>query len=434
MTEIFKMPDIGEGMAEGEIAAWLVKVGDVVKAEDSVAEIQNDKLLQEILTPFGGTVTKLFVEAGAVVAVGEPLIEFDGDGTGAAAGNQAAVVETAPVAEPPAAPVVPETPVTTENPEPTTIGAPIVNGRVQAMPSVRRYARQNGIDLTQVPATGRHGHITLVDVKNFETSGQVAQPPVETIAASPIAVAEATTETPKLEPLKVGRVAMTPVRKAIAKNMVAQKTNLPHVTLFDEVEVSGLVAHRKAYKEDVAEQGIKLTYLPYVAKALVAVVRKFPELNAHIDMDAQEIVYAQDYNVGIAVDTPNGLFVPVVKHADQKSILTISKEVAELAEQARLGQLKPADMSGGTITISNIGSARGAWFTPVINVGESAILGLGTIAKTPIVNAEAEIVVGQMLKLSLSFDHRLIDGMLAQSAMNYLKKLLGDPQYLLMEV
>jgi pyruvate dehydrogenase E2 component (dihydrolipoamide acetyltransferase) len=429
LTEIFKMPDIGEGMAEGEIAAWLVNVGDVVKAEDSVAEVQNDKLLQEILTPFGGKVTKLFVEAGTVVAVGEPLIEFDGDGTGSVAENKAEIVETV---ETNPTPIV-ETPPTVAASAPvTTVGAPVVNGRVQAMPSVRRYARQNGIDLTQVPATGRHGHITLVDVKNFESSGHVVQAPVEAVAVAPTEMADH--EPRKAETVKVGRVPMTPVRKAIAKNMVAQKTSLPHVTLFDEVEVSGLVAHRKAYKEQVAEQGIKLTYLPYVVKALVAVTRKFPELNAHIDMGAQEIVYAEDYNVGIAVDTPNGLFVPVVKHADQKSILTISKEVADLAELARLGQLKPAEMSGGTITISNIGSARGAWFTPVINVGESAILGLGTIAKTPIVDAAGEIVVGQMMKLSLSFDHRLIDGLLAQSAMNELKKLLGDPQYLLMEV
>ena len=396
MTEIFKMPDIGEGMAEGEIASWLVKVGDVIKAEDTIAEIQNDKLLQEILSPFSGTVTKLFVEAGTVVAVGEPLIEFDGEGTGIATGE---TVETKAISE---------------------------------TPSVRRYARQNGIDLTQVPATGRHHHITLVDVKHFEASGHIAQVPDENTAVSQAEVTE--TEPMAVEVVKVGRVPMTPVRKAIAKNMVAQKTSLPHVTLFDEVEVSGIVAHRKAYKEQVVEQGVKLTYLPYVVKALVAVVRKFPELNAHIDMAAQEIVYAKDYNVGIAVDTPNGLFVPVIKQADQKSILIISKEVAELAELAKLGKLKPADMSGGTITISNIGSARGAWFTPVINVGESAILGLGTIAKTPIVNAEGDIVVGQMMKLSLSFDHRLIDGMLAQSAMNYLKKLLGDPQYLLMEV
>lgn len=432
MTEIFKMPDIGEGMAEGEIASWLIKVGDVVEAEDAVAEIQNDKLLQEILSPFGGTVTKLFVEAGTVVAVGEPLIEFDGDGTGGANGESSQAVGTVAAPETPTVETVTLAAANVENTENTAIGAPVVNGRVQAMPSVRRYARQNGIDLTQVPATGRHHHITLVDVKHFEASGHVPPAPVENTAVAQAEIAE--TEPTPIETVKVGRVPMTPVRKAIAKNMVVQKTNLPHVTLFDEVEVSGIVAHRQAYKNQVADQGVKLTYLPYVVKALVAVVRKFPELNAYIDMDAQEIVYAKDYNVGIAVDTPNGLFVPVIKQADQKSILTISKEVAELAALAKLGKLKPADMRGGTITISNIGSARGAWFTPVINVGESAILGLGTIAKTPIVNADGDIVVGQMMKLSLSFDHRLIDGMLAQSAMNYLKKLLGDPQYLLMEV
>lgn len=244
MTEIFKMPDIGEGMAEGEIASWLVKVGDVIKAEDAIAEIQNDKLLQEILSPFSGTVTKLFVEAGTVVAVGEPLIEFDGEGTGIATGETVGVVETKAISETPSVETVTVTADKTEN---STIGAPVVNGRVQAMPSVRRYARQNGIDLTQVPATGRHHHITLVDVKHFEASGHITQVPDGNTAVSQAEVTE--TEPMAVEVVKVGRVPMTPVRKAIAKNMVAQKTSLPHVTLFDEVEVSGIVAHRKAYKE-----------------------------------------------------------------------------------------------------------------------------------------------------------------------------------------
>lgn len=439
MTEIFKMPDVGEGMAEGEIASWLVKVGDTIKADDPIAEIQNDKLLQEILSPYSGKITKLFVEAGTVVEVGAPLVEFDGDGSGASAGDEPAPAEAtaAPTNGNEATPVVsPENAVNqaaTGTPE--KVGAPVVGGQVRAMPSVRRYARRNGIDLTKVVATGRHGNITLEDVKNTGNVVADASVPAE---AEVSAEAEQATVAPAPKAAtveeKVGRVPMSPIRKAIARNMTSQKQNVPHVTLFEQVEVSKLMAHRATFKEIALKQDTKLTYLAYVAKALAAMVKRFPDLNAHVDAAKNEIVYPEAINVGIAVDTPNGLFVPVVRNADQKSILAIAKEIAELAERAREGKLTPDVASGSTITISNIGSARGNWFTPVINVNEAAILGLGTIAKEPIVNEEGEIVVGNMMKLSLSFDHRLIDGMLAQSAINDLKKMLNDPAYMLMEV
>ncbi|OFI49030.1 dienelactone hydrolase [Floricoccus tropicus] len=432
MTEIFRMPDVGEGMAEGEIASWLVKVGDEIKEDDALAEVQNDKLLQEILSPYSGKVTKIFVDAGTVVEVGAPLVEFDGDGTGSSAGAPAAateevkdeLIETSEEVSTGAAPQA----------EVTGVGAPVVNGKLRAMPSVRKLARQNGVDLTTVPATGRHGHVTVDDVKNFIANGGAsaeATPVEETVVET---VTETTSKPAAPAPAKEGRVPMTPVRKAIAKNMVSQKQNVPHVTLFDEAEVSKLMEHRANFKEIAAKEGVKLTYLAYVAKALAAMSKKFPELNAHVDMAKQEIVYPDGINVGIAVDTPNGLFVPVVKNADSKSILAIAAEISDLANRARDGKLTPDVSTGSTITISNIGSARGSWFTPVINVNEAAILGLGTISKEPIVNAEGEIAVGNMMKLSLSFDHRLIDGMLAQSAMNYLKQLLADPSYMLMEV
>ncbi|GAB2021250.1 2-oxo acid dehydrogenase subunit E2 [Pseudolactococcus yaeyamensis] len=429
MTEIFRMPDVGEGMHEGEIASWLVKVGDTIKVDDAIAEIQNDKLLQEILSPYSGKITKLFVEAGTVVEVGAPLIEFDGDGSGSVAGDAA----PAPAASEPVAEVAPAVPapiaaineaVVQEAAAPVEgKTAPVIAGKVRAMPTVRRFARQNNIDLTTVAATGRHGNLTLDDVKNALNGTGAPIAPVESEAAPASAPAE-----------KAGRVPMTPIRKAIARNMTSQKQNVPHVTLFEQVEVSKLMAHRATFKDVALQQDVKLTYMAYVAKALASLVKRFPDLNAHVDMAQSEIVYPEGIHVGIAVDTPNGLFVPVVKHADQKSILAIAKEIAELAERAHDGKLTPDVASGSTITISNIGSARGNWFTPVINVNEAAILGLGTIAKEPIVNEEGEIVVGNMMKLSLSFDHRLIDGMLAQNAMNDLNKMLHDPAYMLMEV
>ncbi|MCJ1994841.1 2-oxo acid dehydrogenase subunit E2 [Lactococcus piscium] len=431
MTEIFKMPDVGEGMAEGEIASWLVKVGDSIKEDDPIAEIQNDKLLQEILSPYTGVVTKLYVEAGTVVEVGAPLVEFDGDGSGAASAAPVAPEAVAPT--PVAAPVVAEAAPTA--PVSGKVGAPVIGGQVRAMPSVRRLARQNNIDLTTVAASGRRGNITLEDVRNALSGATVAAAPVSAeVSEAPAAVATPAAAPKAAVSEKAGRVPMTPIRKAIAKNMTSQKQNVPHVTLFEQVEVSKLMAHRAAFKDIALKQDVKLTYMAYVAKALAAMAKHFPDLNAHVDMAKTEIVYPEGIHIGIAVDTPNGLFVPVVKNADQKSILAIAKEIAELAERARDGKLTPDVASGSTITISNIGSARGNWFTPVINVNEAAILGLGTIAKEPIVNEEGEIVVGNMMKLSLSFDHRLVDGMLAQSAINDLKKMLNDPAYMLMEV
>ncbi|MQW22688.1 MULTISPECIES: 2-oxo acid dehydrogenase subunit E2 [unclassified Lactococcus] len=420
---IFTMPDIGEGMAEGDIANWLVKVGDDVKEDDPVAEVQNDKLMQEILSPYTGKVTKLFVEAGTTVAVGEPLIEYNGNGN-------SAPVAAATTAAPAAAATVP---VAASEGQLTKTSS---TGRILAMPSVRHYARKAGIDLTQVLATGRHGHTTLADVKAFE-SGAVAPVAAPATDAKPATKAEAP-KAEKAPAVKSGatdeRVAMNPTRKVVSKVMTAQHTHIPPVTNFDQVEVSKLVKHRSSFKEAAAKQDIKLTYLAYVAKALATTAHKFPDINASVDYEKQEIVYHEHVNVGIAVNAPTGLYVPVIHEAENKSILEIAKEIAELAAATRDGSLKPAQMQGSTITISNIGSARGTWFTPIINGSDVVILGLGSIVKEPIVNGEGEIVVGQNMKLSMTYDHRLIDGMLGQTSLNYLKSLLADPEFMLMEI
>lgn len=437
MTKIFTMPDIGEGMAEGEIANWLVNVGDVLEPESEVAEVQNDKLLQEILSPFGGKVTKLFVDAGTVVKVGEPLIEFDGDGSGDTAGVSETAEETtteeAPIDTPKEESVKPAA-------EPTgKVGVQTNgNGTVMAMPAVRQFARQNNVDLATVVPTGRHGHITMQDVQNptaVSTPNAVETPVVETVNTT--AVPNETPSAP-VTPVVDGqgeyREAMSPMRKAIATNMVHQTTTIPHVTLMDEVDVTKLVEHRAAFKELMAKEDIKLTYLPYIAKALAAVAHRFPMLNAHADMTTNEVVFNENVNLGIAVSVPDGLVVPSINHAQSKSIKTMAVEIADLATRARDNKLKPGEMGNSTISISNIGSAGGGFFTPVINTNEAAILGVGRIYEAPTVNAEGEIVVGQMLRLSLSFDHRLIDGVMAQQAMNMLKSMLADPAMMLMEV
>ena len=424
----FKLPDIGEGIAEGEIVKWFVKAGDTINEDDSLLEVQNDKSVEEIPSPVTGTVKNIVVPEGTVANVGDVLVEIDAPGHNSAAPSVAAPATDAPKAEA-SAPAASTGVVAAADP----------NKRVLAMPSVRQYAREKDVDITQVTATGKGGRVIKADIDAFASGGSQAAPATEAAAteAAPKAEAAAPKAAPKAFTSDLGemetREKMTPTRKAIAKAMVNSKHTAPHVTLHDEVEVSKLWDHRKKFKDVAAANGTKLTFLPYVVKALTSTVQKFPILNASIDDAAQEIVYKNYFNIGIATDTDHGLYVPNVKNANTKSMFAIADEINEKAALAIEGKLTAQDMRDGTITISNIGSVGGGWFTPVINYPEVAILGVGTIAQEPVVNADGEIVVGRMMKLSLSFDHRIVDGATAQKAMNNIKRLLADPELLLME-
>ena len=424
----FKLPDIGEGIAEGEIVKWFVKAGDTINEDDSLLEVQNDKSVEEIPSPVTGTVKNIVVPEGTVANVGDVLVESDAPGHNSAAPAAAAPATDAPKAEA-SAPAASTGVVAAADP----------NKRVLAMPSVRQYAREKDVDITQVTATGKGGRVIKADIDAFVSGGSQAAPATEAAAteAAPKAEAAAPKAAPKAFTSDLGemetREKMTPTRKAIAKAMVNSKHTAPHVTLHDEVEVSKLWDHRKKFKDVAAANGTKLTFLPYVVKALTSTVQKFPILNASIDDAAQEIVYKNYFNIGIATDTDHGLYVPNVKNANTKSMFAIADEINEKAALAIEGKLTAQDMHDGTITISNIGSVGGGWFTPVINYPEVAILGVGTIAQEPVVNADGEIVVGRMMKLSLSFDHRIVDGATAQKAMNNIKRLLADPELLLME-
>ena len=430
----FKLPDIGEGIAEGEIVKIDVKVGDTIAEDDILFEVQNDKSVEEIPSPVSGTITAVLVSEGTVARVGDVIVEIAAEGV-------------APVAAPsaPAAPAASPAPAAAPA-QPTGVPAASNPGKlVLAMPSVRQYAREKGVDITAVVPTGKGGRVTREDIDNFG-GAPVAAPAVE---AAPAAQAVAPASAPaapaapaaKPEPAKpfVGsaereeRVKLTPMRKAISKAMVNSKHTAPHVTLHDQVEVSKLWDHRKKFKDVAAAQGTKLTFLPYVVKALAVAMKKYPVLNASIDDATQEIVYKNYINIGIATDTDLGLFVPNIKDANTKSMFGIADEINALAAKAHEGKLTAADMGHGTITISNIGSVGGGWFTPVINYPEVAILGVGTIVREPVINENDEIVIGRNMKLSLSFDHRIVDGATAQKAMNELKRLLADPELLLME-
>lgn len=442
----FKMPDIGEGIHEGEIVKWFIKPGDKVQEDDVLCEIQNDKAVVEIPSPVEGTVLEVLVAEGTVATVGQVLVTFDAPGYENLQFKGDDHAEEAPKQEAPAAPApAAQATQTTPPPAPPAYGIGVTepqvnvevdpNRKIIAMPSVRKYARDKGVEITRVPGSGKNGRIVKSDIDAFLSGGApVAATQAEDTQAPAAAKAE---EAPKAAPIPQGeypetREKMSGIRKAIAKAMVNSKHTAPHVTLMDEIDVTKLVAHRKKFKEVAAAKGIKLTFLPYIVKALTSALREFPALNTSLDDATSEIIHKHYYNIGIAADTEKGLLVPVVKDADRKSVFSISNEINELAGKARDGKLAPNEMKGASCTISNIGSAGGQWFTPVINHPEVAILGVGRIAEKPIVR-DGEIVAAPVLALSLSFDHRMIDGATAQNALNHIKRLLNDPELLLME-
>jgi pyruvate dehydrogenase E2 component (dihydrolipoamide acetyltransferase) len=430
----FKLPDIGEGIHEGEIVKWFVKPGDKVEEDDVLAEVQNDKAVVEIPSPVKGTVTELNVEEGTVATVGQTIITFDAPGYedlkfkgdhGDEEPKKEEKTEASAQATDAGQVEAPKQEEVEVDP----------NKRVIAMPSVRKYAREKDVDIRQVSGSGKNGRVVKEDVDTFLQGGGVSEqaPTVDVPAAKEEKQAKpaAAQAIPEGE-FPETREKMSGIRKAIAKAMVNSKHTAPHVTLMDEVDVTNLVSHRKQFKNVAAEQGIKLTYLPYVVKALTSALKKYPVLNTSIDDKTEEVVQKHYYNIGIAADTEKGLLVPVVKNAERKSVFEISDEINGLATKAREGKLAPNEMKGASCTITNIGSAGGQWFTPVINHPEVAILGIGRIAEKPVVR-DGEIVVAPVLALSLSFDHRMIDGATAQNALNHIKRLLNDPQLILME-
>ncbi|WP_414054007.1 dihydrolipoamide acetyltransferase family protein [Macrococcus equi] len=431
----FKLPALGEGIFEGEIVKWFVAAGDNIAEDDILCEVQNDKSVVEIPSPVSGTINTIVAEEGTVANLGDVIVTIDSDDAHA---QESSSTEEAPKEEPKQEAKAEEK---TEAPkaEAPKAEAPAAvevdeNRRVIAMPSVRKLAREKGVNIKAVTGTGKNGRVIKDDILAYLEGGQTAQAPAAEAQA-------ASTSTEKAAPQPIAapegefpetREKIPAMRKAIAKAMVNSKHTAPHVTLMDEIEVSALWDHRKKFKEVAAEQGIKLTFLPYVVKALVSALKAYPALNTSLDDATEEVVHKHYYNIGIAADTERGLLVPVVKNADRKSIFAISNEINELAVKARDGKLSPSEMKGASCTISNIGSAGGQWFTPVINHPEVAILGIGRIAQKAIVK-DGEIVAAPVLALSLSFDHRQIDGATGQNAMNHIKRLLNNPELLLME-
>ena len=446
----FRLPDIGEGIHEGEIVKWFVKVGDEVQEDDILCEVQNDKAVVEIPSPVKGKVTDVLVSEGTVAIVGDVLVKLDapgyedlkfkGDHSDEEKAEEKTEAQVQATAEDGKA--VDKEKVETPNKKvdsteatPAPKEQPKGDARVIAMPSVRKFARENEVSISDVTGSGKNGRILKEDIEAF-LSGDQSSPveeKAETITETEVEQTTKTSAPVSFEgEFPETREKLSPMRKAIAKAMVHSKHTAPHVTLMDEVDVTELVAHRKKFKEIAAEKNIKLTYLPYVVKALVSTLREFPALNTSYDDDTNEVIQKHYFNIGIAADTDKGLLVPVIKNADRKSVFAISDEINVLAGKARDGKLASAEMKGASCSISNIGSAGGQWFTPVINHPEVAILGIGRISEKPVIK-NSEIVAAPVLALSLSFDHRMIDGATAQHALNHMKRLLSSPELLLME-
>lgn len=436
----YRFPELGEGLHEGEIIKMHIKPGDKVTDDDIIMEVQNDKAVVEVPCPVNGTVQEVFAKDGQVCRVGEVVAIIDAEGDipeqagGHAEEQSAQEADAAKGSADTTSSPAQDAPADAKQGGNGGASAPAApNREVLATPSVRKFAREQGVDITQVQGSGNNGKVTREDVEAFKNGGgQAAAAPAQEAAseakAAPAAASAAVDPRAEEE-----RVPFKGIRKAISNAMVKSAYTAPHVTIMDEVDVTELVAFRTRMKPIAEKKGTKVTYLPFIVKALVAACRQFPVLNAMIDEEANEIVYKKYYNIGIATDTDNGLIVPVIKDADRKSIWMIADSIRDLAARGREGKLAPNEMKGSTISITNIGSAGGMFFTPIINFPEVAILGTGRISEKAVVK-NGEIVAAPVMALSLSFDHRIIDGATAQNFMNYIKQLLANPELLVMEV
>ena len=478
----FHLPDLGEGITEGELVRWLVKPGDRVTLDQAIAEVQTDKAVVELPSPAAGTVYSLNVAEGQVVPVETLLLTIDegGQATMAAAGGEQtesthgqAAGESDGTSKPPP-PMAPEgathaaaMPASSHEPSsamrpqspssamrprsPSSAMRPRsqANGdgrwteasvapqrRALATPAVRRLAREMGLDIATVTGSGPAGRVLAEDLRAATAAPRVeAAPPVLEQAEQPIAAAQSRVTMPgdvDAGPAEE-RLPLRGLRRRIAENMVLSASTIPQVTSLLEVDASALVALRRAVLPAAEARGVKLSYLPFIIKALVQALRQYPYINASIDDASKEIVLKRHYHIGIATATPDGLLVPVLRHADRLTIVQIAAELNRLADAGRARKLALEELRGSTFTISNYGTVGGFFATPIINPGEAAILGLGRIVERPWV-VEGRVEPRPILPLSFSADHRLIDGELAMRFLNTLTAALENPHLLLLEM
>jgi pyruvate/2-oxoglutarate dehydrogenase complex dihydrolipoamide acyltransferase (E2) component len=405
----FKLPDLGEGVTEGEIDKWLVKEGDVLEEDDLIVEIITDKATAEIPSPWAGVVAKIHHAEGEIVPVGTVLITIGED-----------TPETSSAALGPEKTSMPATVLAAGEPPPVAPGDAADqtgNGPVKAMPPVRKLARDLGVDISTVSGSGPGGRILRPDVERMATRGQ--QP------------ATGTGQARESIPAGGQRIPLRGIRRTIAERMAEAHRLVPPVTHVEECDVTELDATRKLANERSPE-GAKLTVLPFIVKAVVAGLKDHPILNSSLDEDAQEIVVHDRYDIGVAVDTPSGLLVPVVRDADRKRVAEIAEDIDRLARGARDGSLRPDELRGSTFTVTSPGPFGGLMATPIVFHPQAAILGVHRASQRAVVR-DGQIVVRLMMNLSLTFDHRILDGMAGARFVLDVVGLLEHPAVLALE-
>ena len=403
MTYDLKLPDIGEGVAEGEILKWMAKEGDQIKEDQPIVEVMTDKVNVQIPAPRTGKVVRILAKEGDIAKVGQTIMVID-DGSGTVApvpGPAAPNPEQAPPPPPP---------------------APMAASQnVLATPATRRLAREMGVDLSSVKGSGPQGRVTDDDVRRFASS---SGPATVTVQAPQ----------PKSRPGPLEElVPLRGVRKTISERMLKSLQTTAQVTHVDEADMTELVLLREAFKGSAEKRGVRLTFLPFIIKALIPALKEFPYVNSSLDEQNGNIVLKKYYNIGIATDTEQGLVVPVVKDADMKDVFELAGEIEKLADKARKGQLTLDEVRGGTFTITNVGAIGGLFATPIVNVPEVAVLGLHKIAKRPVVR-DGRVEIRDTTYLSLSFDHRVVDGAYAARFTSRVIDTIQDTKKLLSEV
>jgi pyruvate dehydrogenase E2 component (dihydrolipoamide acetyltransferase) len=413
----FKFPDIGEGLTEGEIVRWLVKEGDEITEGQPLVEVETDKALAEIPSPKTGVVLKILAREKEIVKVGQVIVVFGEKGEAL----------TAPPPQPKSVGVVGELEEAPEEAPAVAVKAEsvkpaFISEHALATPAVRALAKELGVDINKLQGTGLEGRVLEKDVRRF---AEGKEKPVEEVKKP--------TKVKKYDLYGyVERIPLKGVRRSIAKAMVKSMYTAPHVTAMDEADVTALWKIREKEKKAAEKKGTKLTILPFIIKGVIAGLSEHPYLNASLDDENEEIILKKYFNIGVATDTPEGLMVPVVKNAKDKSILQLAQELTQLAEKARNRTIDLADLKGGTFTVSNYGALGGIYATPIINYPEVAILGVGKIKDTPVVR-NGKLVVRKILSLALSFDHRVVDGGEGARFLNTVIARLEDPDLILLE-
>jgi pyruvate dehydrogenase E2 component (dihydrolipoamide acetyltransferase) len=433
MSTDFKLPSLGENIESVRVVAVLVKAGDTVQPEQTVVELETDKAMMELPVPVGGVVQAVHVKAEQDVTIGQLLLTLTE--SDAAPAEKPTDAEPTPESEPtepePSVVPVPQSPTPAPTPAAPTASASGSEQRVPAAPSVRRFAREIGIEINAVTGRGPHGRISADDVKAYAKQLNTARAAAQAAGGAPTAALPPLPDFSKWGTIR--RESMSPVRLKTARQMHLCWSQIPHVTQFDKADITELEVLRKKYAKRAEAVGGKLTMAVMVVKAVAQALRKFPKFNASIDMEKKDVIFKETINIGIAVKTERGLLVPVLRNVDQKNMIDISKEVIDIAGKARTGRVSMDDLTGGTFTITNLGSIGGSHFTPIVNYPEVAILGMGRAYVEAGFDAKGQCVPRTVLPLSLSYDHRLIDGAEGAAFLKWIVDAIEQPLILSLE-